>query len=98
MGRWISNFNTAADFAAFSATTAYSAPHVTLIKDGSGVRFIDDPYKGHDYVEIGGLKWATMNVGANNITDAGLYFQWGDTQGYTAAQVGSGEGQKYFGW
>lgn len=52
----------------------------------------------HDYVEIGGLKWATMNIGATGVTDAGLYFQWGDTQGYTAAQVGGGEGQKYFGW
>lgn len=51
---------------------------------------------GHDYIEIGGIKWATMNVGANNITDTGLYFQWGDTQGYIAAQVGSGEGYKYF--
>jgi hypothetical protein len=38
-----------------------------------------------------------MNVGANSVTDTGLYFQWGDTQGYTAAQVGEGEGQKYFG-
>jgi uncharacterized protein (TIGR02145 family) len=51
-----------------------------------------------DYVEIGNTKWATRNVGANSITDAGLYFQWGDTQGYTASQVGSGSGQKYFGW
>lgn len=61
---------------------------------GGGV----DPYNGHDYVEIGGLKWATMNVGANSITDVGLHFQWGDTQGYTAEQVGSEDGQKYFGW
>lgn len=54
---------------------------------------------GHDYVEIGGIKWATMNVGANNVTDIGdLYFQWGDTQGYTADQVGNEEGKKYFGW
>lgn len=53
---------------------------------------------GHDYVEIGGLKWATMNVGASSITDYGLYFQWGDTQGYTASQIGTGSGQKYFGW
>jgi uncharacterized protein (TIGR02145 family) len=57
-----------------------------------------DPYAGHEYVEIGGVKWATMNVGANSITDYGLYFQWGDTQGYTDSQVGSGEGKKYFGW
>jgi len=59
---------------------------------------IVDPYAGHEYVEIGGLKWATMNIGANSVTDTGLYFQWGDTQGYMASQVGSGEGQKYFGW
>jgi uncharacterized protein (TIGR02145 family) len=49
-------------------------------------------------VEIGGLKWATMNIGANSVTDYGLYFQWGDTQGYTAAQCGRGEGKKFFGW
>lgn len=55
-----------------------------------------DPANGHDYVEIGGIKWATMNVGATSETDYGLYFQWGDTQGYTADQVGSGEGQKVF--
>ena len=59
---------------------------------------IIDPYGGHDYVEIGGLKWATMNIGASQPSDYGLYFAWGDTQGYTAEQVGSGEGQKYFGW
>lgn len=48
-----------------------------------------DPYNGHAYVEIGGLKWATMNIGANSVTDYGLYFQWGDTAGYTASQVGA---------
>lgn len=52
----------------------------------------------HEYVEIGGVKWATMNVGATSVTDTGLYFQWGDISGYTASQVGSGSGQKYFGW
>ena len=54
-----------------------------------------DLYNGHDYVEIGGLKWATMNVGANSITDPGLYFQWGDVSGYTASQVGT---DKIFNW
>lgn len=56
------------------------------------------PDVGHDYVEIGGVKWATMNIGASNITDIGLYFQWGDTQGYTEAQVGYGTGEKPFAW
>ena len=39
-----------------------------------------------------------MNVGASKPSDAGLYFQWGDTVGYTADQVGTGDGQKKFGW
>ena len=51
-----------------------------------------------EYVEIGGIKWATMNIGANSVTDYGLYFQWGDTQGYTIDQVGEGSGKKYFYW
>ena len=37
---------------------------------------------GHPYVEIGGIKWATMNVGAKDVTDLGLYFAWGETKGY----------------
>ena len=54
---------------------------------------------GFEYVDFGlpsGTLWATMNVGARKPSDAGLYFQWGDTQGYTAEQVGIGEGQKKF--
>ena len=71
-----------------------------MINEDNSVRYLpelDDPYNGHAYVEIGGLKWATMNIGASQPSDYGLYFAWGDTQGYTAEQVGSGEGQKYFG-
>ena len=52
----------------------------------------------HEYVEIAGIKWATMNIGATAVTDTGLYFQWGDISGYTSSQVGSGTGKKYFGW
>lgn len=75
-------------------------PNVSICKTEGDVHYSPyvDPYAGHDYVEIGGLKWATMNIGANSIADTGLYFQWGDTQGYTASQVGSGEGQKAFIW
>lgn len=42
-----------------------------------------------------GTLWATMNVGASKPSDAGLYFQWGDTVGYTADQVGK---DKQFTW
>ena len=56
---------------------------------------------GYDYVDLGlpsGTLWATCNVGASKPSESGLYFQWGDTQGYTTDQVGAGDGQKYFGW
>lgn len=61
-------------------------------------RIVPEPTPSHEYVEIGGVKWATMNIGASTIYDTGLYFQWGDTQGYTASQVGEGSGQKPFYW
>ena len=53
----------------------------------------------YEYVDLGlpsQLKWAKCNIGANSEEEAGLYFQWGDTQGYTAEQVGEGEGLKKF--
>ena len=31
-----------------------------------------------------GTKWANMNIGAEKPEDFGLYFAWGETQGYTA--------------
>jgi len=46
---------------------------------------------GYEYVDLrlpSGTLWSTMNVGADNPTDFGLYFQWGDVQGYTKEQVG----------
>ena len=54
---------------------------------------------GYDYVDLGlpsGTLWATCNVGASKPSDYGLYFQWGDTKGYTKEQVGKGEEQKKF--
>lgn len=56
-------------------------------------------FNGHEYVDLGltsSTKWAKMNVGASSEKDAGLYFAWGETQGYAASQVGTGEGQKAF--
>ena len=53
------------------------------------------------YVDLGlpsGTKWATMNVGAHKPSDPGLYFQWGDTEGYKEDQVGTRNRQKEFTW
>ena len=53
---------------------------------------------GFEYVDLGlpsGTLWATMNVGASKPSESGLYFQWGDTNGYTAEQIGK---DKDFSW
>ena len=50
----------------------------------------------YEYVDLGlSVKWAKCNVGAEKETDAGLYFTWGETTGYTASQVGT---DKQFSW
>ena len=62
--------------------------------DGSGVKadcqvtvgnVTPDPQPGSDYVLIGGLKWATKNLGATTVAGSyttcfGDYFAWGETE------------------
>ena len=54
---------------------------------------ISNVVNGHGSVDLGlpsGTLWATCNVGANSPEQAGLYFAWGETAGYTADQVTGG--------
>jgi len=49
----------------------------------------------YEYVDLGlpsGTLWAKCNIGANSETDYGLYFAWGETQGYADAST------KAFSW
>lgn len=49
----------------------------------------------YEYVDLGlpsGTLWAKMNVGAKSETDYGLYFAWGETEGYPDAST------KAFSW
>ena len=51
-------------------------------------------HNGHEFVDLGlpsGILWATCNVGATSPEQAGLYFAFGETVGYTAEQVAAGE-------
>lgn len=55
----------------------------------------------YGYVDLNlpsGTKWATQNVGASKPSESGLFFQFGETKGYTAEQIGTGEGKKAFNW
>ena len=99
MGKFIKKFTTHTEYEA--AKSGLILPNVSLCAAEHEVHYNPWVTPQHEYVDLGlpsGTKWATMNVGASSETDYGLYFQWGDTQGYTADQVGSGEGQKYFDW
>lgn len=81
-------------FTATSTSNRYYGMSVRAIvpgtrTPGSGTG-TENSYK---YVDLGlpsGLKWATCNVGATSPEQAGLYFAWGETTGYTAEQVKSG--------
>jgi uncharacterized protein (TIGR02145 family) len=102
MGKFITNFDTTAELIAFSATTDFGRPHVSFTKDDKKVHFFKDPCASekvkttYEWVEIGGVKWATKNVGAKTITDYGQYFSWGGVNGFTADQVSGG--CKAFSW
>ena len=38
----------------------------------------------YEFVDLGlSVKWASCNVGAEKPEDFGLYFAWGETEGYT---------------
>jgi len=71
---------------------------MTIIVSGYTPSPTHDP---HEYVDLGlksGILWATCNIGANTPEEAGLYFAWGETQGYTSGQVGREEGKREFTW
>lgn len=73
-------------------------PNVSYCENENEVHYNPyiDPSNGHSYVDLGlssGTKWATMNIGAEKETDTGLYFAWGETQGYSGIT-----NEKKFSW
>ena len=99
MVKYLKLFNNHEDYLNFKKTTDFILPNVSHCVQENEVHYDARPiHNGHAYVDLGlpsGTKWATMNVGANSPTDYGLYFAWGETQGYTAEQVGT---DKQFSW
>ena len=77
-----------------------SKPTIATVPRHAGmpVRAVKQKQKTIEYVEIGGLKWATMNLGATKPEDPGLYFAWGDVAGQYAATTGTGAFTKSYGW
>lgn len=77
----------------FSSQSEYDSANmpngsVGLIKEneddrGSVVWWKDSLYQWVDLGLPSGLKWSAWNVGATKPEEYGLYFAWGETQGYT---------------
>ena len=89
--KYLKVFDTTPEYNAFKLTENFILPNVSCTMDDLTVVYYN-PYvapivQQHDYVEIGGVKWATMNVGAKTITDFGQKFSWGGVNGYTNDQV-----------
>ena len=86
-------------------TTNDITQYQTVIEDSVIIDITDEEVYFKEYlpaymipVDLGlpsGKMWAKGNLGADNEEESGLYFQWGDTQGYTKEQIGN---PKQFNW
>ena len=83
----------------------YIKSNISFCKDNENVYYNYPPQNTtnilYDYVDLGlpsGTLWATQNVGASKPSESGLFFQFGETKGYTAEQLGTGDGKKKFEW
>ncbi len=76
-----------------NAKSTLDKPNMSLVTEtGNVYSLTEGGGVTYEYVDLGlpsGLKWAKCNIGAEKETDAGLYFAWGETTGYTASQVGT---------
>ena len=93
-------FENHSGYTEYKKSEGFLKPNVSHCVEENEVHYTSlyDPYNGKEYVDLGlpsGTKWAKMNVGANSETDYGLYFAWGETEGYTASQIPS---KKKFNW
>lgn len=97
MKKYLRLFKNHDDYLHFKNTNDFKLPNISHCEQENEVHYNPyiSPYNGHAYVDLGlpsGTKWAKMNVGASSEKDMGLYFAWGETQGYTAG------GRKVFIW
>ena len=91
---WTSSNTSVATVSTSGKVTAKAVGTCTVTcaaKDGSGIKaeckvtVKQTGINGHAFVEIGGLKWATMNVGATTVAGSyetcyGDYYAWSETE------------------
>ena len=96
-------FSDSSKYEEFKSSEEFVTPNVSLCKDSYELHYnakveeTNDPFNGHEYVDLGlpsGTLWASAPLTSSE--GEALYFQWGDTKGWTATQVQNGE--KAFAW
>ena len=103
---WSSSKTSIATVDQTGKVTAVAAGECTITataKDGSSVKGTCKVTVTHEYVEIGGLKWATMNVGATTVAGSyetcfGDYFAWGETEPRYASITRASADEATFTW
>lgn len=80
--KYLKKFENHSQYDAYISGGGAVLPNVSLCVQENEVHYNPyvDPYNGHEYVDLGlpsGTKWATMNVGANSVTDYGNYYDYG---------------------
>lgn len=81
--------NNMANSPSLTVNFKYGAKEVIAVNNIANIKYdatAIDAANGHDYVDLGlpsGTLWATCNIGATKPEDKGLFFAWGETEGYT---------------
>jgi len=106
MSLFLKRFSTHAEYDSYINGSDAILPNVSICTTEGDVHY--NPYVDpcasekvettYEWVEIGGVKWATKNVGALTVTDYGQKFSWGGVNGFTADQVSGTCHSKAFSW
>lgn len=104
--KYLKLFKQVSEYETFKESEEYITPNVSYVVDSNEVMFAPAVKTlTYNMVDLGlpsGTLWADRNVGATSPEDAGLYFAWGETVGWTAEQVVNGErvfnNESYWDW
>ena len=95
-------FNNNEDYENAKNAGLINKPSVSFIKDSKKCKYSSkkeiikpdtDPFNGYEYIDLGlpsGTLWAKCNIGGNSESDYGLYFAWGEVEGYSSDDVRNG--------
>ena len=88
--KYLKKFGTHSDYETFTGSTDFIRPNVSVCVNEKEVHYNTSNIPiVHEYVDLGlpsGTLWATDAI--RNSNGDGLYFAWGETQGYTYEQIG----------